>query len=210
MKRRLAVCIDWPYTMIPWTYMASLWASDVRREPDVFLIKGGGPVPDIQANAAIQYGLDQGATEFLFVSADQTVPPDILRRFRSLNKDVVGALTATRQPGHAWLTFEFNAQEGFVQKDPTQPVQRMDGIAAGCMLIKRRVFETIPSPWFFTTTDPTGQKLVVTNDFNFFANCRKHGVEVWIDSTTVSEHQYELMLTADSLGRSIPRRDIVR
>ena len=209
---RLAVMIDWPYSLIPTSYMESLWASDVRLEPDVFLVRSGGPNPDICMNAATTYALDQGADELLCVSCDQLVPPNILKKFRAHDKDIVGALTATRQLGtdHHWLTFEFNREQGFVQKDPTEPFQRMDGVGAGCCLIKRRVFEKIPAPWFFTTTDVTGTKLVVTSDFNFFANCRKYGVEIYVDAEVVSDHQYEMWLNAQSLGRKTPRRDVVR
>lgn len=206
---RLAVLIDWPYHYVPMTYWESLWASDVRREPDAFIIRCSGPNQDIANNAAVQHALDLGADEIMAVSVDQTVPPNFLAQCRSHGVDFVGGLTATRQPGHAWLTFNFNKDEGFVQEDPVRPFQKMDGVGMGCYWCKADVYRKVPPPWYFTTTDPTGQKLVVTSDFNLFANFRKHGIEVWVDSTLVSDHQYEIMLNAQSLGRAVPRMEVI-
>lgn len=208
--KRLAVLIDWPYTMIPTMYMESLWASDIRHEPDVFLVRAGGPHQDVCANASIKFCLDQGADEIVGISCDQMVPVDILARLRAHNKDAVAAMTATRQPGHQWLTFEFNKEDGFKQVDPVKPLQRMDGVGAGCMLFKADVFRKIPPPWFATIVSDDGSELLATSDFYFFDKCRQYGVEVWVDATLESPHQHEIMLNAQSLGRKLPRRDVVR
>ena len=169
---RLAVLIDWPYDMVNTKYMMSMLASGVCSEPDVFFIQVGTPNQDVGANYAIKYALENGADEILSVCCDQMVPKGLLDRFRSHGVDCVGALTATRQAGHAWLTYQFDADLGFVQTDPTEPFQRVDSMA-GCWWAKRSVFERVPMPWFFTTTDPTGSELVVTSDFNFFAKVFK-------------------------------------
>lgn len=198
---RLAVCIDWPYTNIPWINYSTLWASDVRREPDVFLLRAVSPEPSISTNMMIAKALEMGADEILGLSADQGVPKDILARFRSYNKDVVGALTATRQDGHHWLTFNFDEHGNGIQTDPTEPLQKID-MVGGCALYKADVFRKVPPPWFKSVERPDGCGLLATSDFYFFRKLKEYGIEVYIDSTVESPHAHDVLLTARTLGKN--------
>lgn len=208
----LAVVMDWPYQMVPWIYMASLWQSDIRAERDVMLVRTASPHSDAGFNASVQYALDKGAHEILSVSCDQSIPKDCLARWRKIardyNADVVGALYATRQPGHAWLIWDYD-DEGFRCAEPKEPVQRVGAIGGGCLFIKRKVFEKVPRPWFSTTVADDGFTLLHTNEYNFFMKCREHGIRVFADNERISDHQYEVLLNAQTLGRQTPRLEVL-
>jgi hypothetical protein len=201
--------VDWPYQLMPRAYWFSFLVSDVRREPSLFVVNSGGPDADACANNAIRWALEHGADEILFVSCDQMFPPHFLTRARASGKSFVTALTATRQAGHHWLTFQWTKDGTLVQQDPTLPFQRVGAGGMGCWWARREVFERLPMPWFKTTLQPDGCECQETSDFYFFRKCREHGQAVYVDAESVSDHQYEVMLNCQSLGRSLPRLEIV-
>lgn len=207
---RLALLIDWPYDLIPRQYMMSVLAGDLRREPDLLVVNSGGPSPDAAANASIKYALDNGADEICGASADQTFPLDFLQRVRAHGKDFITPLTATRQPGHWWLTFQRDADGTLRQQDPTQPLERVFAGGLGCFWCKADVFRRVPMPWFQTTLNAEGTQVVETSDFYFHRKLADHGIEVYVDATMVSDHKLEFPLNAQTLGRTLPaRREVI-
>lgn len=58
----------------------------------------------------------------------------------------------------------------------------VDAGATGCILIHRRVFETMPSPWFRTDGATNG-------DMQFFYKAKQvHGFEIWADLGIIATH----------------------
>lgn len=206
---KLVVTLDWPYTNIPSIWVMSLLASDVRLEPNLEIIQARTTDMNCSGNMLIRSAIERGATEILGVSADQSFPRDILARMRAHNKDVVSALTATRQEGHHWLAFNLD-QNGLGQKAKIGfPLQKVDVPAAGCVLIKTHIFNKVPPPWFKTTLTKDGCGIVQTSDFYFFKKLKEAGVECYVDATLESYHQTEVVLNATNLGRKLPYLDIV-
>lgn len=203
---KLAVIVDWPYAYIPKVYCWSLWQSDVRLERDCFIVQSSGPHSDLCFNASVKFALANGADEILSISCDQSVPPDILTRCRAHGKDVVGALYATRQQDHDWIIYQFAEDGEFVHDTPRKQLQRVAATGAGCFWAKADVFRKMPPPWFWTVTDETHTQVLLSNDFWFFRRCKEYGIEVYTDTGMVSDHQYEVMLNAQSLGRTLPPR----
>lgn len=206
---KLAIILDWPYSMIPASWLMSVFGSDICKEEDAFIVRVASPHTDIASNKAIKYALDRGADEILSLNADQTVVPDILARFRRHNKPIVGALTASRsQAGHPWLIYEYTIDGRFAQVQPTNQLQRVGYVGPGCMLVKSWVFREIKPPWIYTTATEDGTDLLISSDFNFFSDVNKAGIEVYCDTTVVSEHQHEIALSAQALGRDLSRLEI--
>lgn len=207
---RLAVILDWPYSLVPVSYHMALMASDVATDPGRFFVRVASPHADIGGNRAIKYALEAGATELLLLSADQTVPVDVLARFRAHNKPIVAALTASRsQANHPWLLYEYTIDGRFIQVEPNGGLQRVGYAGPGCMLVKAEVFKQLTPPWFYTTASSDGCDVLVTNDFHFAEDCAKAGIEMYCDTSVVSDHLHEIALNAQSLGRSIPRIEVV-
>lgn len=206
---KLAVVLDWPYTLVPHAWWATLWASDVRREPNVEVIRAVSTDMTCSANMLIRTALEGGASEILCFSADQTFPFDILSRLRAHNKPVVSAITATRQEGHQWLAFNID-KDGFGRRAPLDfPLTKVDIPSPGCMLIKAEVFNKVPAPWFKATLTRDGCGIVQTSDFYFFKKCKEYGVECYVDSTIESIHFTEVPLSTKTLGRKLPYLEII-
>lgn len=209
MAGRLAVIIDWPYSYIPVAHYMSIFGSDICDEVSRSIVRVASPHADVGGNAAVKYALASGADELLFVCADQVVPKDILKRFRSHNKPIVGALTASRsQVGHPWLLYEYTADGRFTQIEPTAKLQRCGYVGPGCMLVKAWVFKKLKPPWFYSTAAEDGCSILMTNDFNFFSDAAAAGIEVYCDTTVVSDHLHEIALNAQSLGRDVGRIEL--
>lgn len=203
---KLAVHISWPYSMLPWTFYASLWNSDVRLEKDVVLLRSVSPCPGLGGNMAVKVAMELGAEEMLFADVDQGIPVDILKRFRAHNVEIVGALTALRAQPHRWSMFKFGEGELKGKKvfiEPTERLQKVDATGNGCMLAKMSVFEKIPRPWFMNETSEDGCEILKSTDFYFFEKAAAHGVSCYIDTTVESPHYTEVMLNAQTLGRKI-------
>ena len=206
---KLAVVLDWPYGMIPWIWVGTLIQSDVIKEESFEVIRAQTTDITCSANMLIRSALERGATEILAVSADQSFPRDILQRLRAHNKDVVTALTATRQTGHHWLAFNLD-KNGLGHRAKMQfPLEKVDVGAPGCMLIKSHVFNKIPPPWFKATVAKDGCGIVQTSDFYFFKKLKEYGFETYVDTTLESYHQTEVILNAETIGRKLPYVDIV-
>jgi hypothetical protein len=158
----------------------------------------------LRRTPASNRALEHGATEIIAVSVDQTFPPDCLARFRAHGKEFVTAMTATRQPGHCWLTFDWSADgKEMEQKDPTLPLQKMAAGGMGCWWAKADIFKRMPAPWFYTTLNEIGTDVVRTSDFNFFHDCKLHGVDVWVRRDDGQRPHVRDPVERAVLGRSV-------
>lgn len=201
---KLGVCLNWPYTMLNWYYHASLFDSDVRKNPNTVIIRAVSTNPACSGNMLVKAALEEGCDEILFIDADQGVPKDVLSRLRAHNKEIVTALTPTRQEGHHWLCFDFREDGMGQSKIPTKPLEKADVGTIGCSLVKASVFHKVPPPWFKATVTPDGMEIIQTSDFYFFRKCKDYGIEVFVDATLESPHMHEIILQASTLGRKLP------
>ena len=64
------------------------------------------------------------------------------------------------------------------------------GVATGCMLIKREVFEKISRPWFALGMPEAW----LGEDIFFCRKCKENGIEIWMDASLsikhIGEHLY--------------------
>jgi len=58
---------------------------------------------------------------------------------------------------------------------PTDKPFRVDCSGLGCVLFKRKVFETLPRPWFDLAADKYG------SDMYFYTHAKNAGLELWVD-----------------------------
>jgi len=140
------------------------------------------------AQATLNYKCD-----YLFmVDDDMVVPFDTFYRLAANDKDICAALAFTRNPNHlpvAMITregFDPASKRPYCFKDnimayPRDTLFQCDAVGFGAVLIKRKVIETMPKPWFMSTS-PTGEDILFCNE------ARKCGFEVWMDSRIKTGH----------------------
>lgn len=134
------------------------------------------------ADACLKYKCD-----YLFmVDDDMLCPFDLVYKLIEDDKDIVAPLAFTRNPNHAPVCcitregFDPAAKKPYIFKEPIMSYPRdtlfqCDATGFGAVLIKRKVLETMPRPWFMNTS-PTGE------DILFCHEAKRHGFEVWVDS----------------------------
>jgi hypothetical protein len=123
-------------------------------------------------------------THLLFLDSDMLPPADVVERLAAHDQDVVAALCFGR-----WAPYPPMAGRGTAKKftylagwDPARPLIPVDWVGTGCVLIKRRVFEKLPAPWFVATDVGLG------SDSYFCEKARGKGFGVFVDVATVAGH----------------------
>lgn len=129
----------------------------------------GLPIPDAQ-NEAVRQALKTDCNHFLSIEDDNTFPKGTLKKMLAMDKDVV---CVDYPLANGWSTIK--KLNGEIQH-----------CGFGCTLIKRKVFETIPKPWFRTDKSidaKTGKVLDIPmkyggQDIFFGIALRKYGFKI--------------------------------
>ncbi len=139
-------------------------------------------------------GFLQSDAQFLLMIDDDMIPPDNLLDMTAYDCDVVGALyyawNLSKGPfvPAYWLDSDgcyVRPKPGYIENTGLREVSHLGG---GCIMLHRRVLETIPAPWFSFEIDPTGQKIVIPEDFLICKKAISHGFKVFLDTDRVCGH----------------------
>lgn len=155
-------------------------------------------------NSIVEEALLSGSdwTHLWFIDSD-VVPPNPygLMRLLQRDKDIVNGLYAKKTIPNQWLIW-IKGQPVMIA-DPETPyiiypeykdkVLEITGTGAGCLLVKREVFEKIPPPWFKVdyidgTTEFKGE------DSYFFINAKQHGYTSYMDTSVICNHYMNRMV----------------
>uniref|UniRef100_A0A6M3J0A2 Putative glycosyltransferase n=1 Tax=viral metagenome TaxID=1070528 RepID=A0A6M3J0A2_9ZZZZ len=138
-------------------------------------------------------------THIFMVDTDMIYPPDTLWRLVQSDKDIVAGLACDRLPAVTKgnepffrATFAHQSDKGrFIQhhpqKLPTPPgLHQCSRVSMGGILIKRRVFEDMGTPWFSDyeiQVYPDGSRHRIGEDIYFFVKAQEAGFKVWCDTS---------------------------
>ena len=129
-------------------------------------------------NLIVQTGLSfPTITHFMFIDSDMLFPPTIVEELLARNRDIVGCAYRSRQPPHEFMVYDLN-NERPTKRDTG--CKLVNAIPSGMMLVRRRVFETIPYPWFFNSYGTCPEEFV-GNDVNFCHKAREAGFKIACD-----------------------------
>ena len=118
----------------------------------------------------------------LFVDSDMVVPIDLLTRLVDADRDIISALAFRRTPGYEPCIFKTcNEQDAKFYLDYPKGMTEIEGVGMACTLIKRRVFETVPEPWFFPHK-------TMGEDLSFCVRAREAGFQIYCDTELVVGH----------------------
>lgn len=139
-----------------------------------------------QRQKLAEVALDEGCDYILWVDADMRFPKDTLERLLSHDKDIVGVNATTRtipvkataknllvdieKKENQWISVSSKGKTG---------LEQVTSIGCGVMLVKRKVFENTPKPWFWFEKIP-GDKLL-GEDVYFCIKAHDAGFETWVD-----------------------------
>lgn len=88
-------------------------------------------------------------------------------------------------------TYKKNEETGnfTMDKVPTSGTQFVDGLATGCLFIKKEVFEKLERPYFEFRYDPLTRGLVEGEDLNFIRKTNKAGFKFFTDFALIAKHE---------------------
>ncbi len=138
-------------------------------------------------NELVEFFLKTACTHILFLDSDTIMPRDGLPRLLSHGKDVISGIYALRVGEQKIAVSACRATHSNPPYETIkipQELSKVDAVGAGCLLVKRSVFSRIKKPFFNSTSE----------DFYFCENCRKHGIDIWIDPTIKAKHFKEIAI----------------
>jgi len=135
-------------------------------------------------NKLVKSCLQGDFTHLFIMDIDNTFPEFTLSRLLSHDKDVVGGFYTTKKPPFHSTCFINN--KSYVPQNG-EKLKQVDIVASGCMLIKRKVLESMKWPYFFLKPDYKKQEFA-SEDIGFCENVRNMGLEVWCDFSICCGH----------------------
>lgn len=134
------------------------------------------------ANEALEYG----ATHLLWLDSDIHFPANVVNKFLKHDKDIVAANYSTRY--HPYRSVAFVDPDNVEQRLETRfGLHKIWAIGMGCMMVKRRVFEQLPKPWFSHEYNPLLDNFG-GEDIYFCNQAHHHGFDVWVDAEIQLAH----------------------
>lgn len=148
--------------------------------------------PAIGRNVAISKNLDKDYTHFFFLDSDvYPHSPNVIEKMIKEDKEVISGMYPLymKNSQKLWsVQFDTPCGPDWVQlsKIPTEPFKSV-GFGAGFMLIKKSIFEEMPSPWFEFKLKDDGM-VQTGEDIAFCRALLDMGKELWIEPAAICGH----------------------
>lgn len=157
-------------------------------------------------NYLVQQCLEGGFDYLFMVDDDNPIPPETLITFINDDKDIVIAPILGRHPDEKgnfkMCAFYVDPRlvgdktlryyEPIKEFKDTGPLHRIDAGGTGCMLIKRKVLETLRNThemvFEFGDITVNGQRRTMSEDVEFCERAVDAGFEVWLDDRIRPTH----------------------
>jgi len=140
---------------------------------------------DFQRNECVRAFLQTSLEWLLFLDDDVFAPPETFDRLSSHGLDVVSGLYYRKGEPIEPLAYVDRGTHLAVPDDfAIGKLVPVDFGGAGCLLIHRRVLETMQTPWFSLAAGDgiTASREHTSEDFFFFGNARKAGFKTFVDT----------------------------
>lgn len=180
-------------------YRTSMYAAYLSHRPDVAYLGSEGRPADYARNNLVRLFLRM-PSEFMhlfILDSDVVPPPDGLDKLLALLVPIAtGCYPVLMQSGLRWA---------LANKDDNQLYRLLDRLpsgidpfevdagGAGCLLIRRDVFEKIKWPWFKWLEKKDGSQ--ISEDIAFFRKANKASLRVTVEPTVICDHYKKTNLT---------------
>jgi hypothetical protein len=191
MKPKILIAVPSLFPYVPMTFVDSLM--QLQKPEGTVTCTLRGSLTALARNQLVDIAKKNGFTHIFFMDSDMTFPPDTLIKLLAHDKDFVGGTYYERYaPYRPTLMKELpDEPEEYTVVDPRGKTDliEVDGIGAGCTLIKLSVFEGMETPYYDYRLDKIGEREKFwAEDIHFCAKVRKKGVQIWADPTVKCAH----------------------
>lgn len=165
--------------MIYWRTVAAILEMKKTDLCDLMVFQGA--LVDRARNKLIEQMLDHpiAPTHLFFLDADIVPSPDTLNKLLKNNKPIVSGLYRKRTPPHEPMALLRHGRTIYPISIRGPRLRRVDFVGAGCLLIRREVFEKVRPPWFTSEWTESGH---LSEDFSFCQKAGESGYEIWVDT----------------------------
>lgn len=130
--------------------------------------------------------VDDDWDRVLFLDDDMVFEPSLFRQLRQTGEDFVSALYFMRGLPTRPCAFKTSGGNNFVlHAYPKNALIEVDAVGFGAVLIHRRVFEAIPSPWFNI------EKVGLGEDMEFCRKTRAAGIKIHLHTGIKIGHAFD-------------------
>ena len=164
---------------------------------------------DLAMETAVEKFLKTDCGWLLFIETDMSHPADAIERLLRHNLPVVGGVQTWKTKPFTPMVYRYRNKAFWGVGEDTQqktgPYQavdereldgrllQVDGIATGCLLVRRDVFEKIKRPWFSFREG--------TQDFYFCRKVLAEGFTIHCDSSVTCGHFTTIQITLEEHRR---------
>ena len=162
---------------------------------DIDMLPIGLSLVYIARETAAKTFLEGNYDALLFVDSDMVCPIDMLVRLIEADKDIVSGLAFKRFPPYEPCIFKKCDREGTeFWLDYPKGLIEIQGVGMACTLIKRKVFEAVPQPWFFPEPN-------IGEDLAFCIRAREAGYKIYCDTNLICGHVGNFVVTEEFYRR---------
>lgn len=176
--------------------VAAIAAHLVSHKNVTLLVARGRPA-DYTRNGIIQQFLKlPELTHLFFLDSDTEPPVDCLDKLLALDVPVAtGCYPVLMQTGLRWALANKDNDGHYrllKQFEDDKPFE-VDAGGAGCLLLRRDIFNFVNYPWFQWVNNEDGSQ--VGEDIYFFQKCNMAGFRVMVEPTVICDHHKEINIT---------------
>jgi hypothetical protein len=135
----------------------------------------------MQRQQLVEQALETACTHILWLDSDMLFPSNLLQALLSHEKDIIACNYSTRVEPHRPVAFD-NPGNLDSRVLSGEGLQSVFAVGAGCMLVKRQVYEQMPRPHYSVTWNDDYSNMV-GEDIFFCEKAREHGYEIWVEKT---------------------------
>ena len=153
-----------------------------EKVPFTFIIQKGTPI-EKNRNDIVQAFLKSDCDELLFLDSDQTFPTNLYHRLKAHDSSIVSGFTWKKRYPFEPSIFKRNPDGSYIVWPNVElnKVYEADGVGMFCCLIKKKVFEVVPYPWF--KSEPN-----LGEDFYFCQKAKEKGFKIIVDTGIICGH----------------------
>jgi hypothetical protein len=158
---------------------------------------------DFARNAIVEDFMASGADILFFLDSDVVPPSDILEMVLQHERwEVAGAPypifitpSTEKRPQVVFTAYKGKGLKGLQSADiPDSGTEYIDGLATGCMFIKRHIFEKLKKPYFEFKYDKETRYMVEGEDLGFCRKVGDLGYKFYVDYSMVCKHYKSVCL----------------
>jgi hypothetical protein len=176
----------------------SMFATYLSKEQNVDYVNAKGRPCDFVRNNFIRLFLRGDWSHILFLDSDTEGPLDCLQKLLALDVPLAtGCYPVLMPDGLRWALANKGSDQHYRLLECLPSLDKpfeVDAGGAGCLLIRRDVFDVVKWPWFkWGETEDGGQ---TGEDIHFFQKCNDAGLRVMAEPTVIVNHYKTINLTS--------------